>query len=618
MFLTLPRRKVAGLAAASSGLAVVLSGAVAPAAAVAAPAAPAASVSAASSPAPWFVDPRTPAERRAEAAVPKSPRAYNGRVRETRAVYRTRDGALAVPVGYAFGHQLEQGHAVTLDGKALFAGDATELSAAAERKVARLAAALEDASSIRCEGYADYAGRAQRTRVLALVRAAEVCDRLVDDAAGHLAATSVGYAASRPAVIGGTAGDRGLNRRVVVEMTGTREQVRAPGAPVMQGTDSYDREIFYSFTAPADDGGAPITGYEVSTGAGWEPVQSGLVERKAVRCGLGCGDDLLFGRLGHLTPGSTLELRVRAVNAAGAGAPSNALTAPVHGVPTAPTGLTAVGDDGVITTTFGEPEHTYGSPVLSYDISYDAGHTWARADVFGADPMTVVTEGFENGVAYDVRVRAVNQWGHGPAVWSVASVATVPGAPAGVLATVDGDTVTVTFDTPSSDGGSEITGYQVRTDEGLWSDASTTGTDRLTVTLTSQSTGSHTYAVRAVNDRGTGAPASSATVEVVEVVATAAPFFHGGWSNGGGSYDFHWDLGTLGSSDAEGWELSIDDGPWLPVTVTFTDGYDFSGTATDPGCGSTGGNCTTDTTGRIRAVTADGYSQPSESRWLWW
>ncbi len=56
-----------------------------------------------------FVDPRTPAERRAQIAVPRKPSSYRGKARETRAVYRTHAGALAVPMRYAFGHQAQQG-----------------------------------------------------------------------------------------------------------------------------------------------------------------------------------------------------------------------------------------------------------------------------------------------------------------------------------------------------------------------------------------------------------------------------------------------------------------------------------------------------------------------------
>lgn len=515
MSFSVPRRKVAALAAASAGLAAVLSGAFAPAASAAT--APSASGAKASS---WFKDPRTPAQRKAEVAVPKNPQKYQGKVVETRAVYRTKAGALAVPMRYAFGNKVAKGQAVTLDGNGLFVINTTVLTASAKAQIRQLAVALENASSVRCEGYADYAGAAKRNNVLARDRADRVCDFLVSVNQG-LTATTVSYGPSWPAVVGGDSEARKLNRRVVVEMTGTKPpapvapQAKVPGPPVLESVHGYEETAYFAWSKPADDGGSPITGYQVTTGDGWAAVDLQLPRAaKKTLCRGDCGD-YLYGYVSGLTTGSTVDLRVRAVNKVGAGAPSNTLSTVLYGAPTVPTDLEVTGDDGVITTTFGLPERTNGSALAAYQISYDGGETWTTTPVNGNGPWTVVEEGFENGATYDVRVRWINTWGTGPeATLDDVLVATVPGAPWIDEPALDGTGASFVLEAPEVDGGLPVTAYRITTDGGqTWKALEPTETSSgLAFALTDLELG-HEYdvRVRAVNARGDGAPSKSRT-----------------------------------------------------------------------------------------------------------
>jgi len=514
MSVSAPRRKVAALAVAASGLAAVLSGfAPAASAATAPPSARTSSAGASSAASAWFVDPRTPAQRKAQVPVPRRPSTYQGRLKETRAAFRTRSGRLAVPLSTVLGHTLEKGHAVTVDGNSLYVPDTTTLSASATARIRKLAVALGNASTVRCEGYADYAGPTTHSAAIARTRAARVCDLLVATDHG-LRATVVSYGATRPAVIGGTGPTRNLNRRVVVEVTGTRPtipdapqspQVRVPGPPVLASVTGDAGSVHYSWTAPADDGGSPILGYEVSTGAGWASVAE-PVGRPA--------DDLRHGTVSDLAPGTTVDLRVRAVNAIGAGIPSEVGTTHVYGAPSAPTGLHVTGDDGAITATFGLPEHANGTPATSYDISYDGGAHWTRTPVSGTGPWTVVGEGFDNGTVYDVRVRWTNTWGTGPAASLDALVATVPDAPWIDAPELDGTTASFAVEAPASDGGASVTGYRITTDGGsTWAPLQLTETaDGLSFELTDLELGrEYDLRVRAVNARGDGATSNPRT-----------------------------------------------------------------------------------------------------------
>lgn len=513
----LPSRKVAALAVASSGLAVVLTGAFASVATAAPAMVPSASdTSSASS--DWFVDPRTPAQRKAGIPVPENPREYRGKVRETRAVYRTHAGALAVPVHYAFGNTVAEGQAVTLDNIGrLFGVKSHALTAATKSQLRKLDTALGEASSVRCEGYTDYVGNRRHKNFLAGKRAARVCDFLVSVNKG-LVATSIGYGPKRPAVVGGTSRDRRLNRRVVVEMTGSRPAAphsTAPGAPLLNGIQGNLGTVSYSFTAPTDDGGTPITGYEVSLGDGWTPVASSGAGQRSGQglCLSSC--DGLHGILVDVPVGST-SLRVRAVNAVGPGAPSNTLSTTVYALPDAPTAVTA---------------------------------------------------------------------------------------------TAAATTATVTFSGPAADGGSPVLGYQVRVDDGIWEAVTLESSlSPLGFRLTDQEIGTHTYGVRAYTDLGFSQAALSSPVEVVDLQPNP-PVFVGGWT-WSGHYEVSFQDGEWKGVPWTGYELSVNNGPWLPLTVTYGGPSGYTAVAEDPGCQSTGGSCGS-TTGRIRVVTATGASEPS-------
>jgi outer membrane protein OmpA-like peptidoglycan-associated protein len=572
-------RRVAALAVAGTGLAVVMSGAFAPANAATTSATRV--VTAAKADSSWFVDPRTPAQRRAEVAVPRKPKAYAGKRRETVAVYRTRGGKLAVPMATAFGHQLAQGQAVTLAFKT------AKLSAPLRAQLTRLAASLDNASSIRCEGHADYADPAASTRKRSGIRAAAVCDLLAAKVPG-LKATSTSYGAAWPAVVGGKPANRALNRRVTVEMTGTRRatqpEVKVPGAPTLVSAYGYTNRVSYSFEAPAVDGGAPITSYQVNTGDGWKPVVLDTLGASRKTAAGECLDSCpvrIFAVVTGFEAGDEVTLRVRALNRVGAGAPSNALSASVLGYPSAPADLTVVGGDSTITTTFSAPESDGGTPVLGYDISYDGGQTWEPVP---ADTWTVVKTGLDNGTVYDVAVRAYNAHGYSELATGSDLVATVPDRPwLEEDVVTDGTSAELTFTSPQlddgTDGGADITGYEITFDGGLTWDAFDYTEDAndegvYHATLSDLTLGDlYKVAVRAVNERGAGA--SSKTRTFTPAIAPGAPTDVVATVDGT-SVTVDFDAPAFdGGAEITGYEVSVDDGDWAAVELD-SSAYSFT------------------------------------------
>ena len=113
------------------------------------------------------------------------------------------------------------------------------------------------------------------------------------------------------------------------------------------------------------------------------------------------------------------------------------------------------------------------------------------------------------------------------AVAVTVSAASAPGAPTGLTATADGQTrVNLTWDAPSDDGGSTISGYriEVSTDGSSWSDlvadTDSTGTGYTHSGLTAGS--ARYYRVSAINGAGTG-PASNVDSATTDSQANRAP-----------------------------------------------------------------------------------------------
>ncbi|GAA5141750.1 hypothetical protein GCM10023340_03970 [Nocardioides marinquilinus] len=479
----LPSRKVAALAAAAAGLAVL---AVAPAPATAAPSTTlttAAPSVATFVPPDWFVDPMSPGQRRTLIPVPADPSSFKGgKLQQTRAVNRTRNGALAVPMRLAFGHQLTKGQAVTLDGTGLFSLNSVKLTGPARNQLTRLAAALDDAAAVRCEGYSDYAGAVDRNATLAAGRAAAVCRMLGQQVEG-LETSTVSYGPTWPAAVGATSDARRLNRRVVVAVTRMQPPppveptADVPGAPELLYVGGSDGTVYYTFNTPLDDGGSPITGYEVSTGAGWSPVQTEL-SRAAVRgvriprmCRGGCGDH--YGYLPGVTNGSTVELAVRAVNAIGAGAPSQKQSTTVYGMPSAPTDLALEGGHGTIDATWGAPVDDGGLPITNYWISFNGGSSWTE---LGGDATSASAEDLPSGT-YTVMVQASN--GHSGGQLAIQDVEVLDSSQPIVHRAwwVAGDRVRVEH----YQGTVPIfTEYQASVDGGAWVDIASDGSDPAT------------------------------------------------------------------------------------------------------------------------------------------
>ena len=175
--------------------------------------------------------------------------------------------------------------------------------------------------------------------------------------------------------------------------------------------------------------------------------------------------------------------------------------------PSAPSNLTVVGGDGEVVLSWDAPSSDGGAEITDYEYRINGQNPWIS---IGSTDTTHTVTGLDNGTEYTFEVRAVNRKGPGEAVEAAAIPVSAPGAP-GNLTAVGGDgEVVLSWEAPTSDGGTAITDYEYRLDgTDPWI---STGSTATTHTVAGLDNGTeYTFEVRAVNVAGAG--------EVAEVSA---------------------------------------------------------------------------------------------------
>jgi hypothetical protein len=186
-----------------------------------------------------------------------------------------------------------------------------------------------------------------------------------------------------------------------------------PDAPTNLQAAGDDGEVDLSWDAPTDDGGSPITDYDIeykATSSGsWLAFADGT-------------STAITATVTGLTNGISYDFRVSAANVNGDSVPSGTATAtPTSGItaPDAPTIGVATAGDGEATVTFSVPADDGGSAITSYTVTSSPGSIAASGS---SSPITVM--GLTNNTSYTFTVRATNSVG--TSVSSSASNAVTP------------------------------------------------------------------------------------------------------------------------------------------------------------------------------------------------
>ncbi|WP_419917509.1 fibronectin type III domain-containing protein [Candidatus Poriferisocius sp.] len=317
-----------------------------------------------------------------------------------------------------------------------------------------------------------------------------------------------------------------------------------------------DGQVTLSWAA-TNTGGSVVTGwqYRMKTNGGgygsWTAVTGGAAARGLVVDGLANGRSYTF------------QVRAVTTNVQVIGAAFESTPVTPSAVPPAPT-VKATAANTMVTLNWtavdggAVGESSWAAAVTGWQYRMKTGTAGygAWVDVPAATTIREV-DGLINGVAYTFEVRAQNRIGAGTAATATVMPATVPDAPA-VTTTAGDKTVTVSW-TAGGDGGSAVTGWQLRTDDGEWGSYPAGTTSVPVQNLTNGTT--YTFQVRAQNAMGAGAvgvdTAMPAMTPAAPTVTTTA---------GDGTVTLSWTPGTDGGSAVTGWHLRVDEGQWQDLT----------------------------------------------------
>jgi hypothetical protein len=170
----------------------------------------------------------------------------------------------------------------------------------------------------------------------------------------------------------------------------------------------------------------------------------------------------------------------------------------------------------------------HSATISDYEIqqSTDGGTTWSAGIAHTASTATSRTiTSLTNGTSYSYRIAAVTEWGYGPFSELVTAVPlTTPGAPTAVSGVRGNASVSLSWSTPASNGGSTVTDYLIEyASGGAYSTFSDGLNSNTSTTVTGLTNGTaYTFRVSAINAAGTGT-ASAASSAVTPLTVPSVP-----------------------------------------------------------------------------------------------
>ncbi len=348
----------------------------------------------------------------------------------------------------------------------------------------------------------------------------------------------------------------------------------APGVPQSLAASRGNTQVDLSWSAPASDGGATITGYKV-----YQSTDDASYSEVATPSGT-------TQTITSLTNGTTYYFKVAAVNSVGTGTQTSSVSAVPATTPGLPQSLAATRGDTQVALSWSAPSSTGGTAVTGYKVyqsTDDASFTEVATPSGTSHTVTSLT----NGTTYYFKVAAVNAVGTGSQTSSESAVpATTPAAPTSVSATNGNTQSVISWTAPTNTGGSAITGYKIKCgatsgypgNATVYHQANTS----TTYTKTGLSNGTqYSIQVAAVNAVGDGTYSSTANATPTSGATAPAQVGTVTPTAGNGQVSLSWSAPSDGGSSITDYviEFSTDDASFS----TFSDGTSTGTTATVTG-----------------------------------
>ena len=357
--------------------------------------------------------------------------------------------------------------------------------------------------------------------------------------------------------------------------------VTAPGQVVSPTTKIAPSSVEVSWAKPVSDGGSRITKYLIEhaeSGEAWPDTPIEVLASAPLKT-------LVSG----LENGTEYKFRIRAVSNYDSGPWSAVLVATPYTNPDAPTGLVLFARALEIEASWVAPTIDGGMPVTKYKVMYkpSIASSWSS---FETTNTYVVIPNLTRNTSYDVQIVALNPLESSPLADKVTTAsAFAPDAPTITSIERGYRFLTVTFLTPASDGGADITKYQYSTNNGahyrdvVGSSASTTTfvIDKLSVNGGALLDNTdYQVKIRAYNAaKLTGAASVTVTQKTAGRPGTAFPVLSEARPDNV-SMHFTWPAIDPQGTAVTDYEYSTDNGVTWNVATTATTGTDVSSTVT--------------------------------------
>eukprot|EP00163_Fabomonas_tropica_P008489 TRINITY_DN181_c0_g1_i1.p1 TRINITY_DN181_c0_g1~~TRINITY_DN181_c0_g1_i1.p1 ORF type:complete len:3977 (-),score=642.26 TRINITY_DN181_c0_g1_i1:114-12044(-) len=270
--------------------------------------------------------------------------------------------------------------------------------------------------------------------------------------------------------------------------------------------------VVISWTAPADDGGLPILGYNL-----YSNISSSAGPLLSLANTTGTGTSFTHS---GLSPSTTYQYQVAARNSLGLSVLSSlaSVTLADPSAPNAPTSLSSTAQTSSTVKLSWSAPSANGAPITKYEVYSDsaAGGAVSTLAYSGTSTSPTVT-GLLGSKDYRFMVRAINSAGAGvpSSVITASTKAPVkPGPPVSPsISDIKGDSMKVSWSAPTDSGGSVVSSYDLMWDQG---DSGSTLVKRVSTSSTSvvvdNLTPSTTYKFNVIAINGIGSSSSSSDV----------------------------------------------------------------------------------------------------------
>ena len=341
--------------------------------------------------------------------------------------------------------------------------------------------------------------------------------------------------------------------------------VRRPGAVSSFSSTRGDGWVELSWSAPSESGSATIDHYEyrysTSTSSNymaWSDTDSNTSHRVT-----GLTNDVEY------------YFQVRAVSGSVNGATSSSLaqTPIVPDPPGTPNLTAATPGDGRVTLRWAAPSNNGTSPITYYEYQHATGtlESYTAWTHCGSSSSYTIT-GLTNGTRYSFHVRAVSADGtsSGSNVRSTTPTEPVdePDPPTRLSATGGNASVSLSWTTPSDNGGAPILDYEYRkklTSNTSWENWVSTDSTSTSYSVSSLANNtSYSFQVRAVNRIGSSLASNTATATTDNPILPSSPRNFTA-SAEDGQVTLSWDIPTTRGSGITGYDYrydTSDDGSW--------------------------------------------------------